>query len=489
MYAGYVNGNLLFACGMPGYEIVDGTINEAVGSASSAEIKFPPSNSMRDALTKRSSVISIYKDGTEVFRGCVVGTSAGLRGVRTYNLDGAMMWLADICKPPHTINAMGVSTYLGALVTQYNAGCLEYKQIKMGTVDASLPPITLKADAYMSMLDLAKQAAAASGGILRIRYSGGDVYLDCIKSYNHSCSQTVELHRNLLDLTDQIDGTNLITRVYPVGKDGLTISDVNSGRTYLVNSEAERIYGRIDGTLQVNTDDAYVMKATAASYLAKHCGLSRGIQVSAADLSGSDITMESYHIGDSVRVVSPPHGIDTTMTVSELKTSLVGDKGTMTLGWAGKTLTGAVASGGGGSSGGSAPVSGGVDVSTVLGKVYPVGSIYMSVNSTSPGALFGGTWVQIEDKFLLAAGATYKAGSTGGEATHTLTQGEMPKHNHIIYAPNGGGPDEGAALGFPEVGSSNTWWAAACMTGQTGGSAAHNNMPPYLAVYVWARTA
>lgn len=163
MYAGYVNGNLLFACGMPGYEIVDGTINEAVGSASSAEIKLPPSNSMRDALTKRSSVISIYKDGTEVFRGCVVGTSAGLRGVRTYNLDGAMMWLADICKPPHTINAMGVSTYLGALVTQYNAGCLEYKQIKMGTVDASLPPITLKADAYMSMLDLAKQAAAASG--------------------------------------------------------------------------------------------------------------------------------------------------------------------------------------------------------------------------------------------------------------------------------------------------------------------------------------
>ena len=195
------------------------------------------------------------------------------------------------------------------------------------------------------MLDLAKQAASASGGILRIRYSGGDAYLDCIKSYNHSCSQTVELHRNLLDLTDQIDGTNLITRVYPVGKDGLTISDVNSGRTYLVNSEAERIYGRIDGTLQVNTDDAYVMKAAAASYLAKHCGLSRGIQVSAADLSGSDITMESYHIGDSVRVVSPPHGIDTTMTVSELKNSLVGDKGTMTLGWAGKTLTGAVALG------------------------------------------------------------------------------------------------------------------------------------------------
>lgn len=367
MYAGYVNGNLLFACGMPGYEIVDGTISEAVGSASSAEIKLPPSNSMRDAPTKRSSVISIHKDGTEVFRGCVVSTSAGLRGVRTYNLDGAMMWLADICKPPHTITSMEVSAYLGALVGQYNAGCLEHKQIKMGMVDVSLPAITFKVDTYMSMLDLAMKAASASGGILRIRYSGGDVYLDCIKAYDHRCSQTVELRRNLLDLTDQIDGTDLITRVYPVGKDGLTISYVNGGQAYLVNSEAERVYGRIDGTLQVDTDDAYVMKATAASYLAQHCGLSRGIQVSAADLSGADITMETYRIGDSVRVVSPPHGIDTIMTVSELKTSLVGAKGTMTLGWAGMTLTGAVALGVSRSASGT-PVSGEVGTDNVIAQ-------------------------------------------------------------------------------------------------------------------------
>lgn len=124
----------------------------------------------------------------------------------------------------------------------------------------------------------------------------------------------------------------------------------------------------------------------------------------------------------------------------------------------------------------------------ILDNVYPIGSIYMSVNSTNPKNLFGGTWEQIQGRFLFGMNSSYPAGSTGGEITHKLTQGEMPKHNHIIYAPNAGGPDKGAALGFPQVGSPNTWWAVASMTEQTGDNEAHNNMPPYLSVYIWKRT-
>lgn len=361
MYAGYVDGRLLFAAGMPGYEIVDGTISEAVGSASSATIKLPPSNVMRDVPVKRASVISIRKDGAEVFRGSVVDTTTDLRGMRTYSIDSAMMWLADICKPPHTINGMALSTYLGALVTQYNAGCLAGKQVKLGKVGASLPSITLAASEYKSMLDLAKDAASVSGGELRIRYADGAVYLDCLASYDHRCSQTVELRKNLLGLTDEIDGADLVTRVYPVGKDGLTIEDINSGQVYLANAAAEGIYGRIDGTLRADTDDASVLKATAASYLAQHSGLSRGIQITAADLSAQDIMIESFAIGDSVRVVSPPHGIDTIMQVSKLDTSLVGSKSSMTIGWGKKSLTGSVSSSGGRSTSTSPGGSSGAD--------------------------------------------------------------------------------------------------------------------------------
>ena len=70
--------------------------------------------------------------------------------------------------------------------------------------------------------------------------------------------------------------------------------------------------------------------------------------------------------------------------------------------------------------------------SEFLDKVYPVGSIYMSVNSTDPGTLFGGTWAKIEGQFLLGSSTTYPLGSTGGEATHTLTTAEMPSHSHVV---------------------------------------------------------
>ena len=67
----------------------------------------------------------------------------------------------------------------------------------------------------------------------------------------------------------------------------------------------------------------------------------------------------------------------------------------------------------------------------ILETVYPIGAIYLSVNATNPSVLFNfGTWERIEDRFLLAAGSSYEAGSVGGEAEHTLTELEMPAHDH-----------------------------------------------------------
>lgn len=125
-----------------------------------------------------------------------------------------------------------------------------------------------------------------------------------------------------------------------------------------------------------------------------------------------------------------------------------------------------------------------INASDIVNIVYPVGSIYMSVNSTSPATLFGGTWEQIEDTFLLAAGSTYSAGDTGGEAEHTLTVDEMPSHTHPNTTSQGGTSGSGWYLRHIQSGNNGS-----IATGSRGGDQPHNNMPPYLAVYVWKRTA
>ena len=121
---------------------------------------------------------------------------------------------------------------------------------------------------------------------------------------------------------------------------------------------------------------------------------------------------------------------------------------------------------------------------------YPVGSIYLSVNNVNPSSFFGGTWVQIKDRFLLTAGSTYTAGNTGGEATHTLTVDEMPSHNHYIKSYRGGTQ---WAVGYlwsrAASDSGNVEGGQSNYTNNTGGGKAHNNMPPYLVVYAWKRTA
>ena len=139
---------------------------------------------------------------------------------------------------------------------------------------------------------------------------------------------------------------------------------------------------------------------------------------------------------------------------------------------------------------------------TTYDIAYPIGSIYLSVNDTSPAELFGGTWEQLKERFLLAAGDTYAAGSTGGEAQHTLTVDEMPSHTHFSndgwsgIASNSSRTVRVNLMIYSKSknkGHTNPYIDA--RTGvdstlsSTGKNKPHNNMPPYLAVYMWKRTA
>ena len=177
----------------------------------------------------------------------------------------------------------------------------------------------------------------------------------------------------------------------------------------------------------------------------------------------------------------------------------------------------------------------------LLNLVYPVGSIYWSSNDTDPGTLFGGTWQQIKDMFVLAAGDSYSVNATGGEKTHTLAIDEMPSHNHS-FTPSGsvsssfsgntgtvnvsggnhrhyipttkeGGnditfskstnridPSSNSYTGYsgnlsmsgsftPSGTVSSSFSGTSGTTNSSGSGTAHNNMPPYIVKYCWERIA
>lgn len=135
----------------------------------------------------------------------------------------------------------------------------------------------------------------------------------------------------------------------------------------------------------------------------------------------------------------------------------------------------------------------------------PVGKLWGSDDPTSPASIVGGTWERIKDRFILAAGDTYAAGSTGGEATHTLTVNEMPSHNHnqsqywassygskVNWPFNGYGYILGISSAVNSDASSFTGNGTSPAGGHTqnkGNSQSHNNMPPYLTAYIWRRIA
>lgn len=128
------------------------------------------------------------------------------------------------------------------------------------------------------------------------------------------------------------------------------------------------------------------------------------------------------------------------------------------------------------------------NLSAVYLKIYSVGCIYMSTNSTSPASLFGGTWEQLKDRFLLGAGDSYNSGDAGGEAEHTLIINEMPNHNHqeFLHFQSGGDASMYAYYSYYNYGGGEAYSG---ITSSTGGGQAHNNMPPYLVVYMWKRVA
>ena len=249
-------------------------------------------------------------------------------------------------------------------------------------------------------------------------------------------------------------------------------------------TQAQYDNAKSEGTL--NSNQIYMTPASSGTHTLPAATSSTlgGVKI------GSNITVNSGTISISKTNVTDALGYTppTTDTKYTLPTGNASTTGGVKL----SDSTGSISS----TSGGIAATPAAVFAAIAEAKLaaWPIGSIYMSVSSTSPANLFGGTWERISDCFLLGASSSYPAGSTGVEFTHKLTQSELPDYSlsvangsNVIRSRTGSSADayvqtQSSGWGIPN-------WESKTVTVASGGSRAdHNNMPPYLSVWIWKRT-
>lgn len=144
-----------------------------------------------------------------------------------------------------------------------------------------------------------------------------------------------------------------------------------------------------------------------------------------------------------------------------------------------------------------------IAIGDIRNIIFPIGSIVQYASaSIDPNALIGGTWERIQGRFLFAADSSHAIGTTGGSETVALTTNQMPRHNHFVISMNKGTTSPDYQHTVARYDRENTSWddchyqlngnsndANGGKSSYTGSGAAHDNMPPYLTVYMWKRTA
>lgn len=370
MFVCYVDEALLFSTTqISGREIISGSLTEEINAVSSLEFTLPPSNDMASRVEPHTSVIKLESDGVEIFRGTASSVIKNFRGDTVVSCDGMIASMADIIKEPFLVNSLDIKKYVTAIVKNYNDGVSANKEIKVGYIDFDGRTFSVSHNSECkNIFELLKELRSSNGGYIWPSYIGGDMYINYTSTIGSKNTQQIAFGSNLVSIEDQLEVGTLVTRVWPLGNDGLTIASVNDGKAYLQNKEVELRYGRVDKTIQVDSDDPSVVKSYGQAYLTRYAAMRNTITLTAIDLHNLDKTISSFGVGDAVRVLSPPHGIDAEMIVNSVSTNLTQiSNSRITLGAKKGSITSIISSGGGsnGSFGGN---SGGVSADYVVSQ-------------------------------------------------------------------------------------------------------------------------
>lgn len=332
MYTILIDGNPLYAPNLAneGYGVIEPKLTMELNKAGSLEFTVPPDNLQYDNIKKLKSIVQVFDENEEIFRGRILHDEKDFYNRRAVYCEGDLSFLLD--------SIQRVYDYQGTLeglfrqyISNHNSQVESTKDFTVGqvTVTDKNDYVHYSSSEYPNTLDeISAKLIETHGGYIRTRLENGVRYIDYISDYTNINSQVIEFGVNMLDITEYISADDVFTVLIPLGAEDdkgakLTIKSVNNNKDYLVNDTAVSLFGYIwkineweDVTVASN------LKTKGQAFLDNGVSMAVTLTLKAVDLHLMNVFTERIHLGDYVRVLSPPHGLDKYFQCSTIELDL-----------------------------------------------------------------------------------------------------------------------------------------------------------------------
>ena len=359
MYKIYADSTLIYDSTLEDYKIGKGTISLETNKSGSFTFSVYPDHFFYDSFVRLKTVITVYKSGRIVFRGRILNDVTDHWNNKVITCEGELGFLQDSIIRPFSFTGTPEALFK-RFIDEHNAQVDEFKRFKIGVVTVVDPNnyIARSNSGYETALSNlnSRLIEDSLGGYFYITHGedGTDPIptLNYLADFTKVSTQIVEFGSNLKNYTKTVKADNIATAIIPLGHtvdDGdsntedpkLTIASVNGGVDYVYDAAAVALYGWIFKV--VSWDDvteAANLKAKAEAYLASVIQQNITIELNAIDLHLLDRSIESFNVGDYIRVISKPHNFDSTLLCNKQTIDLLKpENDTLTLGYTYSTFT------------------------------------------------------------------------------------------------------------------------------------------------------
>lgn len=344
MFQIYADDELIYSPDLvdEGYGVISPKLTTELNKSGSLEFILPPNNVMYDRIQKLKTQITVKEDNKAIWWGRVLHDEKDFYRRKSIYCEGILSWLLDSVLRPYDFQGT-ITNFIRMMVNSHNGQVDSSKQIHLGdvTVTDSNDYIHYSSTRYPNTLnEINEKLVKTHGGYIKLwkNNSIGWYQLDYTSTAGDISDQVIQFGENLLDVTEYIDAQDVFTVLIPLGsrtsensedETRLTIESVNGGLDYIENTTASAIFGKIWKTQ--TWDDVTVpsnLLTKGNEFLNAGIEMSVTLSIKAVDLHLIDVDTSRIGLGQHVRVVSEPHGLDSFFLCSKIVLDMQNPDGT-----------------------------------------------------------------------------------------------------------------------------------------------------------------